>query len=194
MAAFDVHLSLHPSSEAMRQSLHLASTNLDLQCIGATHFPVVHIRMNLPQHRILASTGPCPDFVRTYRSFFLRPALPSAQQMSTSLQLEKPCLSFRGCQSSVRNEKPRARVKSTGAVPSYASEANKSLIATMPRLEIVVICSYQRRKHFLTATRNAFSNRPDREYRGRESLASGQLVPASGLRYLRSMEGGCHEA
>jgi|ERR1700683_4402341 hypothetical protein len=49
-------------------------------------------------------------------------------------------------------------------IPPQTGKANKSLIATVRRLEIVVTHSYKRRKHFLTATKSRSSFAPETRF------------------------------
>jgi hypothetical protein len=89
----------------------------------------------------------CTSIVPSYRSLFLCRALPFLSNMNVAIQLGRV---------------PQALLvsssRSTEAASSGTRKANKSLIATIPRLEIVVTYSFERRKHFLTATRNGYSH------------------------------------
>jgi hypothetical protein len=89
------------------------------------------------------------------RYLFILHALPSTQNMNATIQLGKLPLAPLALWASHKEVSLSSRCSAPLPPPEYA-RANKSLIATVPRLEIRVNHSFQRRKHFLTATRIAF--------------------------------------
>jgi hypothetical protein len=107
------------------------------------------------------STGHRPSIVPSYRSLSLRHALPFERNMNVAIQIgivsHAICAYRTLCPDVVLA--PRVPLYIAEA-PTAGSTSNGSrvtdhalLIATRPRLEIVVTRSFKRRKHFLTATR-----------------------------------------
>ena len=94
-----------------------------------------------PSGRVLALV---PILLARTGLFSPRPALQFAKHMTGAIQLEvslQVVLTL--------------RARSTEAASRRCRNAKRNLIATRPRLEIAVTHSYEKRKHFLTATRNS---------------------------------------